>query len=116
MKLRAASERRTSQTKAAGNSSPSRSRLGLERSSSPLEYQSALDEDEAAEIQRNNQVTPMEVDPVEAERDVHRLPTPTIDPPPPKPKSKVRLCSPQNRVAIGAIIHPRTVTLLLRGV
>ena len=113
MKLRAASEKRTSLTKAAGNSSPPRSRLDLERSSSPLEYQSAIEENEPAETRRNNQVTPMDVDPVEMERDIPWPSTPVIDLPPPKSKLKVRLCSLQSCVSAGAIIQSRTVTLLL---
>ena len=115
MKLRSASEKQASLTEPAGNSSPPRNRLDSERSSSPLEYESALDENELVGTQRNNQVTPMDIDPAEAERDVPRPPTPTIDPPPPKPKPKVRLRSPRDCVIPGAIIRSRTVTLLLRG-
>lgn len=91
MKLRASSERQASQAKAAGNSSPSRSRLNLERSSSPLEYQSALDEDELTETQRDSHVTPMDVDPVVAEPDVPRPLTSMANPVRPKPKPKVRI-------------------------
>jgi len=91
MKLRVSSERQATRTKATGNSSPSRSRLNLERSSSPLEYQSALDEDELAEIRRDGHVTPMDIDPVVVEPDVPRPPTSMANPLPPKPKPKVRL-------------------------
>ena len=84
MQLRAASEKRNSLAKATGDLSPPRSRLGLERSPSPLEYQSALDEDE--ETKGNNRVTPMDVDPVKTEQDVLQLPAPALRPPGPKPK------------------------------
>jgi len=95
MKLRASSEKQASLTKATGNSPPSRSRLGLERSSSPLEYQSALDEDELAETRRDHHVTPMDIDPVEAEPDVPRPLASTANPLPAKPKPKVRLAHPE---------------------
>ena len=96
MKLRALSEKQASLTKSTGGSPPSGSRLGLERSSSPLEYQSALDEDESAETRRDRQVTPMDVDPVEAEPDVPRPLVSTANPLPAKTKPKVRLVHPES--------------------
>jgi len=89
MKVRAVSEQRTSTTRAA-DSFPSGSRSDLETSLSPLKYQSAPCEDEPAGPRRNDQVTPMDVDPVKVEQDLPRLPTPAADPHPPKPKTKVR--------------------------
>lgn len=89
MKVRAVSEQRTSTTGAA-DSFPSGSRPNLETSLSPLEYQSAPDEDEPAGAQTNDQVTAMDVDPVKVEQDLPRLPTPAANLHPPKPKNKVR--------------------------
>lgn len=95
MKLRASSEKQASVTKATGKSPLPRSRLGLERSSSPLEYQSALEEDEPAETQRDSHITPMDVDPVEPEPDVPRPLMPTANLFPTRPKPKVRLVHPE---------------------
>jgi len=80
MKVRAVSEKRTSVTGAV-DPSPSKPRLDLKTSLSPLEYQSAPKEDEPAGTKKNNQVVPMDVDPVKAEQ---------VDLRPPKPKPKVR--------------------------
>ena len=92
MKLRVSSEKQASLTKAAGNSPPSGSRPSLERSSSPSEYQSALDEDELAEARADSHVKPMDVDPVEAEPDVPRpLAFMANSLPAKKTKPKVRL-------------------------
>jgi len=92
MQLRATSEQRASLANAAGDSSLPKSCSSLKRSPSPLEYQSTLGEDE--ETRGNNQVTPMDVDPVEAERDVPRPPTPAADLHAPKPKPMVCLFPP----------------------
>jgi len=92
MSIRATSEKRASSMEGTNNSSPSKSRAGLDASLSPLEYQSAHGEDELPEMKKEDQVTPMDVDPVEVKRESPQPPTPKIDPHPTKPKSKVRLC------------------------
>jgi len=115
MKLRAASEKQASGMGAANISPPPGSRPDPRRSPSPLEYQSALDEDELAGTRRD-EVTPMDIDPVEVEQGLPLPPTSVIGPPPPKPKPKVRLHQFQIRVVAGAIIHLRKVMFLLRGV
>ena len=81
MKVRAMPEQRASTMGVAG-SSLSGSRSDLETSPSPLEHRSALGEDELAGAQKNDQVTPMDVD-------LPRLPKPAADPHPPKPTTKV---------------------------
>ena len=88
MKLRALSEKQASLMKTADNSLPSTSRV--ERSSSPLEYQSALDDDEPAATQGDKHVTPMDIDPAEAEQDVPKPLTPVLDFSSLKSKPKVR--------------------------
>ena len=114
MKLRAASGERASLAEAADNSAQPRSRLVF--SPSPLEYQSAPEEAEFGETQRNNQVTPMEVDPVELERDVPRPPTPLLDLRSSKSKPKVRLCSRLDRVIADANVCSRRAMSPFRGV
>jgi len=113
MKLRASSERQASLKKTAGNSPPSRPRGDLERSSSPLEYQSALDEDEQAEIQGDKHVTPMDVDPAEAEPDVPKPSTLVV---PPKLKPKVRLAYPGIKLSLVLLFAQNSHGPALRGV
>ena len=105
MKVRALSEQRASTTGAA-ESSPSGFRSDLETSLSPLDYQSALGEDEPARAQRSDKVTPMDVDPVKVEQDLPRLPTPAADPRPPKPKTKVRPRSFQIKLLLMSFFIP----------
>ena len=105
MKIRAASEKRASITGAA-DSSPSKSRLNLETPLSLLEYRSALDEDEPAGAQGNNQVTPMDVDPVKVGRNLPRPQTPAVDSRPPKQKPKVRPCLLQIELLLMSFFAP----------
>lgn len=110
MKLRAASAKQATWAETGGDMSPSRPRL--EKSPSPLEYQSALDDDELIEIRRRNQVTPMEIDPVEPERPS----TPANDPSSPKLKPKVRYAYLITEFLLTPLFTPRKLTLPLRGV
>jgi len=116
MKLRASSEKQGSLMKPAGNSPPSRSPFGLERSSSPLEYQSALDEDEPTETKRDNQVTPMDVDPAEAEPDVPRRVTPVVDLSRLKSKPKVCPAHPGTQLSLILLFAQTSDRPTLRGV
>lgn len=91
MKVRALSEKRISTTGPA-ESFPSGSRLDLQTSVSPLEYQSTPDEDELGGARRNDRVAIMDVDPADVEQDNPRLSTSPADPHPPVPKNKVCPC------------------------
>lgn len=73
IRLRAASKNQTSFTRVADNPSSSKSRLDLETSPSPLEYQSEFGADELAETRGNDRAMPMDVDPVKAEQDPPQL-------------------------------------------
>ena len=113
--LRTATGGRASPTKGASDSSASGSRP-RERSPSPLEYQSDPDEGRPAGTGRGDQVTPMEVDPVEVERDIPRPETPPVAPPPSRRKPKVRprlLAAP---AIFGTLVCLRKLMLLLQGV
>ena len=94
MRLRTASEKRA---KTINDLPPSSSRLDTESPSSPLEYQSALDEDEVFEGRRNGQITPVDVD---AARHIPRPQTPIADQRPLKPKSEVRIRPLQVRLSL----------------
>ena len=113
MKLRAASEKEVSQTGGAGSSSANGIRP-LERSPSPLEYQSEHGEDNLSEIKKED-IAPMVVDPVETKRGSLRQTTPVIDLLAPKPKSKVCSCLSFISPTVDAIIRPRKVKPLPRG-
>ena len=116
MRVRAVSEKRASIT-GTTDSSPSKSRSDLETSPSPLEYQSAIDEDESTGAQENDQVVPMDVDPVRAERAPLRPSTPTVDLHPPKPKPKVRPCLLQIKLLLMLFFFfTRKVTFPIHGV
>lgn len=85
MRLRIASEKRA---KVGNDPPPSNSRWDMEVASSPLEYQSALDEEEASEDRSNDRVTPMDVNPA---GNIPRPSTSVVDQRPLKPKTEVRL-------------------------
>lgn len=108
MSIRATSEKRASAIEATNSTFPSRSHVDPETTISPLEYQSAHGEDELPEIKREDQVTPMDVDPVDAERDLPRPPIPEVDPRHTKPKSKVRLCPSQTEALLTLLSIPES--------
>ena len=107
MSIRATSEKRASAAEATNNSFPLKSHVDSETSISPLDYQSALGEGELPEIKREEQVTPMDVDPVDTEREPPRPPTSEVDPHL-KSKPKVRLCTSQTEVLLTSLSFPES--------
>ena len=103
MRLRIASEKRA---KTASDPSSSKSQLDTESPSSPLEYQSALDEDEGFEDRGDDRVdTPMDVD---TTGHIPRPQTPIADQRLFKPKSEVRLRPVQVRLSLIPFFIPES--------
>ena len=113
MRLRATAEKAVPLINSASETSSAPELHLLGRSPSPLEYQSEPGEGEPTKAV--DQFTPMDLDPVEAERGNRRPPPTPVADPPPQLKRKVHRPPASIKLALNSIVCPRKMPLPLHN-